>query len=120
MHEALLAQPEPEEEVIEHLLPVVLPQDKEMAEAPSLPVEECILPQMVPLLLEQTLLAQIVVEEEKMKRVELIGLSTSLYTPYLSNAGVAQGPHFLTTPYQSTPQPMATLATPAISYVAIP
>ena len=118
MHKALLAQPK--EEVVEHLPPVVPPQDEEMAEAPPLPVEEYMLPQMAPPLPEQTLLAQIVVEEEKMEGVELIGLLMPLYTPYLPNAGVAWGPHFPTTPHQPTPQLTATLATPAISHVAIP
>ena len=42
MHEAPLAQPK--EEVVNHLPPVVLPQDEEMTEAPSLPVEEYTLP----------------------------------------------------------------------------
>ena len=60
------------------------------------------------------------VKEEKMEGVEPTGLLTPLYTPHLSNVGAAWGPHFLTTPHQPTPQPMATLATPAISYVAIP
>ena len=117
MHEAPLAQPK--EEVVEHLLPVALPQDKEMAEAPPLPVEEYMLPQIVPPLLEQTLLAQ-VVEEEKIEGVEPTGLLMPLYTPCLPNVGAAWGPHFLTTPHQPTPQLMATPATPAISCVAIP
>ena len=119
MHEAPLAQPE--EEVIKHLPPVAPPQDEEMAEASPLPVEECMPPQMAPPLpTDQTPLAQIVVEEEKMEGVQPTGLSMPLYTPYLPNAGAAWGPHFLTTPHQPTPQLMATPATPAISCVAIP
>ena len=91
-----------------------------MAKAPSLPVEECMLPQIVPPLLEQILPAQIVVKEEKMEGVKLMGLSTPLYTPCLPNVGVVWGPHFPTTPHQPMPQPTATPATPAISCVAIP
>jgi hypothetical protein len=121
MHEALLAQPEQEEEVVEHLPPVAPPQDEEMTEAPPLPVEECTLPQIAPPLpADQTPPAQIVIEEEKMEGVEPTGLSTPLYTPHLPNAGVAQGPHFPTTPHQPMPQLTATPATPAINHVAIP
>ena len=60
------------------------------------------------------------VEEEKIEGVKLMGLLTPLYTPCLSNTGAAWGPYFPTTPHQPTPQLTATLATPAISHVAIP
>ena len=60
-----------------------------MAEAPPLSVKECMPPQIVPLLLEQTPPAQIVIKRKKMEGVEPTGLLTLLYTPHIPNIGAA-------------------------------